>query len=247
MDIDFFEKYLNSTNTELLMIIEQADDYQPKAVDTAKKILETRIVTDAERLFVINELNSVKEREIKKKEKVDKIISQATELIEPFMNPKEKFDYGKWFYILCICLASEYIFISYSSIKYFIGFWSCDSCEFGINEFLQLINLIYIPLFIYLLFKRNKWGWILTLFTSIFVISSRLSSSYYLFKYIDIHHGDPFTHLFPVIYHAFMIYNLLKIEVKELFKIDILLQKRTINYSVLICVIIFGLLLIIIK
>lgn len=240
MENDFFDRYSGYSNIELLRIIEQSVNYQPKAVETARQILNTRNITDEEKAFVINELKQIREKEAVKKEKVDGFMRLVTGLVEPLINPQKKLDYSKWFYILCICMTLQYIVVVYKAVKYFAEFWSYGSYTFGAYETLEIVHLVYIPFLIYLLLKRKKWGWILTFFNSIFINISSIAGLFIFFKYIDFYNDDLVNFLFPVVYYSFMIYNLLKPEVKELFAIDSILQRKIIVYSTLISVITFG-------
>ena len=63
----FTERYKQATNTELLRIIENSDGYQPLAVETAKKELDSRKLTDSE-LYSAKEELSFERQDYEQKE-----------------------------------------------------------------------------------------------------------------------------------------------------------------------------------
>jgi len=67
--MEFHEKFKTYSNVELVRIIKNSRDYQPKAVETAKTILSGRQLSETEILIAENEVKVEKQQKREKRQK----------------------------------------------------------------------------------------------------------------------------------------------------------------------------------
>jgi hypothetical protein len=79
------------------------------------------------------------------------------------------------------------------------------------------VNLIYIPLILYLLYKKKRWGWILLFADNLIALILSLGESYFFFKYQAFHHGSTTSFLFFILVRAAFVFFLWRKPIADFF------------------------------
>ena len=232
--MEFSESYKNYTNVQLLKIVNRPEDYQPKAVETAKILLESRTVLESEIREVEEFYLNLKQNEIKKQEKINFIKNKAIELVQPIILPNKEFKPRIWLKILLIVLALQYVWLFYQSIIYF---FVQVNFNFDIFSFIQIISLLYFSLILYLLFRKKKWGWILLFSDNLFVFLSNLVRIFHYIKHQNYYEESFIEIIFPILIRAAFLTFLLRKDVSDYFKVTRKLKIKTLLIVVIVTII----------
>lgn len=159
------EKYKEYTNKRLIEVIVKADDYQPQAVELAEKILNTRDISIEEKNELIKAVESEKisaEKLEKKQLEVEKKRIQALKNIFNKINPFDKTEPISFKLVNIILIVFGYVFLEqfYYSFTFLIILLD-PPISFDIVFFTTLFEVFFLPLTIYLYFKRKKVGWMM--------------------------------------------------------------------------------------
>ncbi len=163
---EFQERFKNFDNRKLLKILEDADSYQPIAIEAAKLELSKRQVNEDEIQSVRDEIFDKKTKIEKRQEQVKKIENKAksigTELFEtvnPIQKEPQTIDRKVNLIVIVFGLLAIYqIFKEFELIK----FMFTDSlAEWDFRMVLYFAPLILLLISVSLFWKRNKIGWIL--------------------------------------------------------------------------------------
>lgn len=228
MNFDFYTQFKEYSTVELLKIIQKAADYQSEAIKAAKTILAEREITQNE---LDQAQNIVKEEENRANALSNKISSykeKTADFFQPILNPGTEVKPVKWLNILLLFIGVQYLWILYETIKGLLAFLACRYCSFDIFTFLMLINLLYIPLIFYLLYKKRRWGWILLFADNLVSLIMRLGESYTFFKYQEFHQGSTSTFLFFILVKLAFVFFLWRKPISNLFAVSDNTKKDTI-------------------
>lgn len=159
------EKYKKYTNKRLIEVIIKADDYQPQAVDVAKKILSDRDISIEEKnkLFQAVEIEKDSEEKLEKKHlEVEKKRIQTLKNILNKINPFDKSEPISFKLVNIILIVFGFIFLEQFYYSFtFLMFLLEPPVSFDIVLFTIIFEVFYLPLTIYLFFKRKIIGWIM--------------------------------------------------------------------------------------
>lgn len=159
MDFNFRESFQAYSNVELLKIIDEADKYQPEAVDAARHILGNREVHDSD----YEEMNGFKTVVVAPAMPNDQTNGQdISAFLESLVKPENDPRIPRWINTL---LLVQFLLWAWWLTGYAIYVrnitesktWSLDA----INLLRMIWPVLYIPVAGYLLYKRKRWGWIL--------------------------------------------------------------------------------------
>ena len=247
MNFDFYQQYKHYSNIDLLKIIKRPDDHQPAAVVVARQILDSRILTPEEIAFVDKYYQDIENTLENRKEKIDAYKNKVTSFFEPVINPSEKVDPGKWAKILLLIIGLQYAWSLFNTAKGLIRFLKCSYCSFDFTYLFELLTLLYVPIIFFLLYKRNRWGWILLFADNVFTLISSLAQSYIFFKYQPVHHGNTVSFLTPIVIKAAFVLFLRGDSIANHFGITQEIKKKTASITtivtllfILIMYLIFG-------
>ncbi|MBI1227469.1 MAG: hypothetical protein GC192_19715 [Bacteroidetes bacterium] len=163
---DFQQKYKSYDTRKLLKILEEAENYQPEAVEAAKFELANREISKADIQSVKNEVSierfRIEERQKhlqKAEDKAKAIGANLLENISPIQ--KEPFSADKKLNIIVVVFGIWAVYqlaqglgILPFSFRSSYGRWDTDP----ISYFLPLIVL---PVALFLFWKRNNVGWMM--------------------------------------------------------------------------------------
>lgn len=168
--MEFEEKYKTYSNTELLRVIENPDDYQQIAVETAKTIFSKRLLTEVEIKIAKDELEIERQeklnKEQEKSENKDKLMNIGKSIIDtvnPIQNNTPTTE--KTIKIITLLFGGLFLFQFYKEF-WLIRFFFTESSAFSdFSPILFFLPLIILPTALFLFYKRKKNGWfLLTMF-----------------------------------------------------------------------------------
>lgn len=165
MDFNFLETYQDYTTTDLLKIIHQPELYQPAAVEAAKQILAGRQVSEEEEATVNDYLF---EKEMANGQIIAEKTSYGTTGFLGWARNPANIMPAKWLNYLLFLGVLQYVWILYLSVKYVVLLNGCWECMLHWNNLLAVIYLLYIPIVFYLLYNKERWGWILLFVDNVF-------------------------------------------------------------------------------
>ena len=153
---DFLVYYSGHSTVELLKIIEQKDNYQPDAIEAAKKILSERNYSMDELSAAKAEIYSVVNKKIERRKKINKKVNKINEFIDEHFGIKERSPEKK----LNFFCAGLFLYILFSGI--FNASEIAGSYYSTFTSWSVAILIYLLQLFInYLLYTRSNWGWVL--------------------------------------------------------------------------------------
>ena len=159
---DFLRHYSGLSNIELLKILEEKEKYQPTAIEIAQQILFERNYSNDEMSTAKAEVNffvnKKKEQQEKTKKKINEFIDDHFEIRE--RTPERTLN------MFCIGIFLYTLIDAIFNIRHLAGYYYSTFTSWSIAVLIYLIQFVII----YLLYKRNNWGWILLL--SVYVISA---------------------------------------------------------------------------
>lgn len=227
MDFNFYKEYKQYPTVELLKITRQPAAYQLAALDAAKKVLAEREVSAADIEAADQYFNDATNKKQAKQEKIDAYTNKASDILEPIIKPSNEIEPVKWLNIFLVFITMLYGWSFYNTVTSAILLFNCRTCSFDITSLLMWLPLAYIPVMIYLLFKKRRWGWIILYSDNLFTLISRISSLYIFFKYQSVLHTDVLKVFLPIILHIFFAVFLWQEKIAGLFNISAETKKKT--------------------
>lgn len=183
MEFNFRESFQAYSNVELLKIIDQADKYQPEAVEAARLLLGAREVSDED----FQDLNEHKVKEETAQQQKNGYRDKALDLLQPVIQPAAVVETRKWLNILLVILALQYIWMVARYLGPLREYLKCKDCAiFTVQILSMILPLYYIPVIFLLLYKRKRWGWILLFADNIVSLVIRIANIGFYFVYSDI-------------------------------------------------------------
>ena len=230
---DFIEYYKAISDTELLNILDNPQDYQALAVEAAKKEFVNRQLTDTEiqearQPLLAKQIQKEKERE-KVKEVENKIKSAGDTFIDT-INPIQSGIPSTEKTIRLIVIIFGGLFL-YSFIKDFRTHLAYvkDISSFPFESIIYLLPLILLPVATIAFWKRKSFGW--TLLT-IFLTFSAVGAMWLLFQSFSwkpsglagldnlFPRPSPTTYIIQLLFLIGTMYVLCKTSIREVFSID---------------------------
>jgi hypothetical protein len=239
MNFNFHEQYKDYSNIELLKIVRKLNEYQPEAVEAATSLLKEREISETDIQQVDAYFNEIEAKAKLKSEKLNSYTEKAADFLQPIIKPGPEVKPAKWLNILLLFIGLDYAWTFYNSIKRFVYFSRCDDCTFDVTMVLILVTLVYVPVIFFLLFKKNRWGWILLFADNLFALISRLFQSYIFFKYQAYHNGDTTTFIFSILIKAAFVFFLWRLPISEFFGVTENSKKDTAIITTVISILFF--------
>lgn len=237
MDFNFEQEYSKLSNTELLKITKQPELYRKEAVLVAERILTTRKISDIEQAEAQDHITSINAKTHYKKVSRERTKSNFSDAVQSVINPLKniKGDPKPVLWVKLLVLVNFAVYLYYLPIYIRILFFeiSYASSEDPAASIIFIVSsgiqVVYTPLYCYLLLKRKKAGWIITLLSSLALIIINIITLYsamVVFKHSDMDIATPF---FAILFNSSLIYFLQKKEVMTYFNIG----RGNINYNFL--------------
>lgn len=177
---EFIDKFRSYTNTELLRIIDNPKSYQPKAVESAKKIFSERQLTEKEIKISKDELEIERQRKIEKEknkkvveDKFKNIGKSILDILNPIQN--ESLTVEKTINTISLLFAFLFGFKLYKEFHMILFMFTDNAAIWDLSMVIYFFPLVIIPIATILFYKRNKLGWLLMMiyltFSAVSVIS----------------------------------------------------------------------------
>jgi hypothetical protein len=191
---DFSEYYRTISNTELLGILENPDDYQPLALGAAREELDRRQLSDtaireAKEPLIARRLQQKRQSQ-KVKATADKAKNYGYALVD-LLNPIQSGIPSTEKIIRLIVVVYSAIFLytiitGYQTIRFFIE----DIPRFPLAAFVELFPLLLLPAAVFIFWKRKPAGWMLL------TIHLLLSVAVAIWSLLLSFSPQPYSHLF---------------------------------------------------
>jgi len=239
----FAEKYKTLSNADLLKIIDNPSDYQPFAVEAAESELNQRELTTSE-LEEANAENEAKKQHLR--EQIDRKVAFETKVkgigfsIADTINPIQKTppSANRIIAILSIGFGVLFLYEIFNQLEYLEFILTDKFVSWDLKILLYLLNLIVLPLAVFLFWRRKKSGWV---FFSILFTFSLLAALYSLTLLLKLNRVDnrvndllpvasPASILWNVLFFAGCLWLIYKNDIRVIYAID----KRAIIISTLI-------------
>ena len=230
---DFGKYYKTISNTELLSILENPDDYQASAVEAAKKEFSDRQLSDkeikeAKEPLVVRQQQKEKQTEIIKAIE-DKIKSTGNTLIET-LNPIQAGipSAEKTIRFIIILFGGLFLFEFLKDFRTHLAYIK-DIPRFPGESILYLFPYLLLPVSLIAFWKRKSIGWVLL---TIFVVFSAVAVLWLLIQsFLWRPSGNPaldslfprppvFTIIIQAAFFAGTLYALCKQNVREVYSIN---------------------------
>ena len=144
---------------------------------------------------------------------------------------------GKWANAILLIVALQYLYLLYIDVSSMSRELRCYNCPFRLVSLLSYVDLLYLPVAIYLFYRHMRWGWILLFGTKLFTIVPSLQ--YYFHDYLPLPGAGIFpSFLLGVLVSVVVLVLMWKNEVCDMFTVN----KRT----KLLTVVVTGLLLLLV-
>lgn len=184
MDFDFTETYKDYSNTELLKIAQQPGNYVPEAVAAAKALLAGRDVSEAETLAVQEYIAEKEARDaIPKKQLTAKEVSGFWAWL---FNPESTMP-AKWFSYFFAGAILYYAWVAYVNLRYYLYMYDRWEQLLNLGTGFTALYLLFIAAILYLLYNKERWGWIFLFVDMVFSVVAILGSMVAMF---DFYHFD---------------------------------------------------------
>ena len=257
MNFDFYDKYKDYSNIDLLKIVRRPSEYQVAAVDGATQILSEREITQSDIDQVDNYFDEIDTETKRKTDKINSYKEKATDFFQPVFEPTSEVKPEKWLNILLLviglkCLWTLYINVSdlvrfvkfvidcksygFDNSTETVSYWTCFSTRFDPLVFFQIVTLTYVPVIFYLLFKRKRWGWILLFADTLFGLISLISQSYVFFKYQLYHQGDTLSFFTQIIIKGLFVFFLWRNNISDFFNVTMEVKRKTAIVTIIVTV-----------
>jgi hypothetical protein len=225
MPFDFYGKYKNYPDLELLKIMRQPGDYQPEAVAAASQILNDRQIATEELQSLDQTLQDLEDAKRQKIEKIERLRTKAATFLSPILQPQKKIDPLQWLSYLLLVIGLQYLWTLFGMAKKLVRLLKREN--FFWIDYIDFISVFYVPFIFYLLIKKRRWGWILLFADNFATLIMSLSETYIFFKYQPIHHGSTVSFVAPILIRAAFAYFLWNDSIAELFCVNTRTKKRT--------------------
>lgn len=231
--MDFAKTFKDYSNTDLLKIIHSPNEYQPKAVETAKTIFASRQLSEEEieiarAEFAIQQKD--KEAKDQKKNNIEnKVKNIGTSLLNN-VNPiqTKTATAEKLIKIISIVFCGLFIFQLYKEFGMINFMFTNSGAMWDFSMVLYFLPFLVIPIATFLFFKRKKIGWTLLVIYSTY---SAISSFGLFIMTINMEHSSvpldsifpptsPITHILTLAFWSGILWTISKLNIREIYTVD---------------------------
>ena len=176
--MEFSEKFKTYSNADLLRVIENHDDYQPQAVETAKNIFADRQLSEMEIKIAKDELEVERQEKLSKEQQkraVEDRVKNIGKSVFDNINPiqKEMPTSEKTIRVISILFCGLFLFQLHKQFGMLKFMFTESYAEWDFSMVLYFLPLIIIPTATVLFYMRKKTGWLLL---TIFLVYSAVSA-----------------------------------------------------------------------
>jgi len=246
--MEFYEKFKTYSDVELLRIIENPDDYQPQAVETAKAMFSERQLSEAEIQIAKNEVETEKQQKQIDDEKVKNIGKSIFARISPIQN--KKLIPENTITIISIFIGTFFFYQLYYEFSKFGALRFLFTNDYAVWHWEiipEYLPFFLMPIVAVLFYMQKKTGWILLtillsrstisaigMFVLTMVINPITPDSF--FDIITPNQIPPLIYLLPFLFFLGIIWLICNEKIRNLCSIS----KRTMILTLAISTVVFA-------
>lgn len=231
---DFTKRFATYSNSDLLEIINNPNNYQPLAVETAQTIFESRQLSDHEigtakaELVTLRQEKEAKGQKAKDLEnKVKNIGMSVLSTVNPIQT--ETLSSDKIIKIISIVFAGLFLFQLYKELGMISFMFTDRRAKWDFSMLLYFLPLLIIPTATVLFFKRKKLGWtLLTIFLTysavnsvgLFILSLNRQPSGVPALDNIFPQTSPITHILTLLFFGATLWTICKEHIREIYTVD---------------------------
>lgn len=179
------EKYHDFSTHQLLLILEEAEDYRPEAIEAVNTVLAGRQITPEQQAYAqekAEEIRTERERPVERITSIRQLLGAVFQRLIDFTNPIHEEPISlKRQIIMIACLYSLFAlqFIwSWGPNFQFLKEYPAALIEIGF--LIDMIPSVLVPIAVILFWIRKKAGWLLlNCYTAYFLISNIFTLGYF--------------------------------------------------------------------
>lgn len=247
--MEFKDRFKTYSNTALLRIIDNPEEYQPKAVETTKSILADRQLTQEEVKIAKDELEVERQEKLykeKKKRAVEEKIKNTSKSILDNINPiqKEIPTTEKTIRIISLVFGGMFLLSLFREFGMIILIIADFPKDWDLSVVLYFLYFILLSTATYFFYKKKKRGWLLL---TIFLTYSAVSNIVLFIWAIEFEsYEDPITmflhtpsyfYLLVILFFAGTIWAICRENIRSVYAIS----KKTMILTISITATIVGL------
>jgi hypothetical protein len=229
---DFGNYYKTISDTELLDILEHQVNYQPLAIEAAKKEFENRKLSDeeiskAKQPLILKKLE--KEERKKKIKTIENKVKNASNILVDTLNPiqTETPTTKKLIQFISIAFFAFFLFKVIGDFRMFSEMTK-DIARFDRSSFFYFLPFVILPVASVTFWMRKAFGWMISAF---FIIYSAIRVIWVLIESFNWKHTEasfdnlyprpsPVAYIFIIVLLIGMLYVISKPNIREIFKIN---------------------------
>lgn len=229
---DFSDYYKTISDTELLDILEHQENYQPLAIEAAKKEFENRKLSDedisrAKQPLILKQLE--KHEQNKKIKAIENKLKNASNTLVDTLNPiqTEVPTANKLIRLISIAFFALFLYKIISDFRLFSAMIK-DIAKFDSFSFFYFLPFVILPTASITFWMRKTIGWMLSVF---FIIYSIIGAIWVLLESINwkpagnffddlFPRPSPIAYIFLILLLIGMLYVISKQNIRKIFKID---------------------------
>jgi hypothetical protein len=247
---DFSKYYLTISNTELVSILSNPNNYESLAIEAAKKEFSRRELSEAEIISAkktLNEIQSEKEKRIRKVKSIENKFKSAKGVVIDNLNPIQTGTPSgeKTIRVIVLIFAALFLYQFVTNIRSIPAYFK-DFPRFPFESALFFFPFILIPVVIFTFWKRKTIGWmLLTIFLTYAFICA------FLFLITSFNRNDNnsvIDNLFPrlpasayvlqLLFLTGMLYTICKKNIRDIYSISKRKMSITIGLTALLTLIV---------
>lgn len=179
--MNYLQAYKDYSTFELLKIVKRPGNLPREAVTAATEILKERPVS-IEDLTELNQYFRDQDNAAKAEKGMhSELKTTSADIFAPLL-PDETAQPPKWLHLLILVMALHYAWTLYTAVTQLLFLLRCSDCAHLVLRYVTFLPLLYVPYAFYLLFKRNRWGWIILFADNLFLLISGVFVSYSSFS-----------------------------------------------------------------
>ncbi|MFN3195903.1 MAG: hypothetical protein ACE364_08145 [Chlorobiota bacterium] len=233
------EKFKNLKDSELIEIIQNRNQFDEVAIEAAENELSERGIEASKSKSSAND------------NAPNKFISKLKGFAHDIhLSIVRKGKYEKIIGVMTVFLLLSYLYNLYNDLSFTLFILS-DGL-FDIFTFLKIAEIIAFPLFLWLLWNKRKWGWIIfelyfsniVIMNLIFVIIYWEQTPFWetdneITTVADFLFYIPplYTNVVKILFYLGLLLILFKSQIRDLFNIDIVTIKRVLSFNLLIALV----------
>ena len=206
MDFDFHAQYKRFSTAELLKITTHPEKYQDAAVMAASEILKNRVVTQAD-------IDGAGEAY----QATDVSGDKVKELVNSYRTLTSAGD--KWVNGTLVVAVLQYLHLLYTDISAIDNVLHCENCRFKMVSIMSYVDLMSLPVVLFMFYRRMRWGWILLFVSKLFPVVPGIT--FYIREILPLSGLDLFSYsVLGVVLNIALVIVLWKPVIADIFRIN---------------------------